>query len=222
METTPTKLKFTAQQEDLLKLAPLARIATKEPYQNLYTNGAVAWASNGLLTIHTVLDTSVQQSTAIAINAQKRYNIIAVSSGTITFDNGTITAKGKKSKINGISTEILSCEDVIGTDYTVNAKEFINQLKRTVYACQEGTNSVLSGVLLDNINIVATDGNILVRNIMSDKVLDEQIILPSKFVDERVKVFANAETLTMTTDKGAIKVTDGVTTNISRWLEETD
>src|SRR5574344_2735215 len=105
METTATKLKFTAQQEDLLKLAPLARIATKEPYSNIYTDGNVAWASNGLLTIHTVLDTSVQQSNAIAINAQKLYNIIAVSSGTITFDDGTITAKGKKSKINGIRSE---------------------------------------------------------------------------------------------------------------------
>src|SRR5574344_1502539 len=221
METTATKLKFTTQQEDLLALAPLARIATKEPYQNIYTNGAVAWASNGLLTIHTVLDTSVQQSTAIAINAQKRYNIIAVSSGTITFDNGTITAKGKKSKINGISQEILPYKDITGTDYTVNAKEFINQLKRTVYACQEGTNSVLSGVLLDNINIVATDGNILVCNSISEQVLDEQIILPAKFVDELIKVFSNADTLTLTTDKGAVKVTDGVTTIISRLLEGT-
>src|SRR5574344_1791681 len=169
METTATKLKFTAKQEDLLALAPLARIATKEPYQNIYTNGAVAWASNGLLTIHTVLDTNVQESTTIAINAQKLYNVIAVSSGTITFHDGTIMAKGKKSKINGISTEILSCEDVIGTDYTVNAKEFINQLKRTVYACQEGLNNVLSGVLIDNINLVATDGNILVHNVLSDR-----------------------------------------------------
>src|SRR5574344_113053 len=221
METTATKLKFTTQQEDLLALAPLARIATKEPYNNIYTNGAVAWSSNGSLTIHTVLTSSVQEPTTIAINAQKLYNVISVSSGTITFDNGTITAKGKKSKINGISTEILSCEDVIGTDYTVNAKEFINQLKRTVYACQEGTNSVLSGVLLDNINIVATDGNILVCNSISEQVLDEQIILPAKFVDELIKVFSNADTLTLTTDKGAVKVTDGVTTIISRLLEGT-
>src|SRR5574344_2382418 len=219
METT--KLKFTAQQEALLKLAPLARIATKEPYQNIYTNGAVAWASNGLLTIHTRTNAEVQQSNCIAINAQKLYNVIAVSSGTITFDNGTITAQGKKSKINGISTEILSCEDVIGTDYTVNAKEFINQLKRTVYACQEGSNSVLSGVLVDGTKLVATDGNILVANTLTVQVLDEQIILPSKFVEELVKVFANADTLTLTTDKGAIKVTDGVTTIISRLLEGT-
>ena len=220
METTATKLKFTAEQQELLKLAPLARIATKEPFNNIYTDGQQAWASNGLLTIHTMLDTTAQGD-CIAINAQKLYNIIAVSNGTITFDNGTITAKGKKSKINSISQDILPYKDVTGTDYTINAKEFINQLKRTVYACQEGTNSVLSGVLLDNINIVATDGNILVRNIMSDKVLDEQIILPSKFVDELVKVFANADTLTLTTDKGAIKVTDGVTTIISRLLEGT-
>src|SRR5574344_1108252 len=154
METTATKLKFTAQQEDLLKLAPLARIATKEPYQNIYTNGAVAWASNGLLTIHTRTNAEVQQSNCIAINAQKLYNVIAVSSGTITFDNGTITAKGKKSKINGISTEILPYKDITGTDYTVNAKEFINQLKRTVYACQEGVNSVLSGTLIDGLKLV--------------------------------------------------------------------
>src|SRR5574344_1974549 len=221
METTVTKLKFTAQQEELLKLAPLARIATKEPYQNIYTNGAVAWASNGLLTIHTVLDTNVQESTTIAINAQKLYNVIAVSSGTITFDDGTIMPKGKKSKINGISTEILSCEDVIGTDYTVNAKEFINQLKRTVYACGEGLNSILSGVLIDGTKLVATDGNILVCNSISEQILDEQIVLPSKFVDELIKVFSNADTLTMTTDKGAIKITDGVTTIISRLLEGT-
>ena len=214
------ELKFTAEQQELLKLAPLARIATKEPFNNIYTDGQQAWASNGLLTIHTTLDATAQGD-CIAINAQKLYNIIAVSNGTITFDNGTITAKGKKSKINSISQDILPYKDITGTDYTINAKEFINQLKRTVYACQEGTNSVLSGVLLDNINIVATDGNILVRNIMSDKVLDEQIILPSKFVEELVKVFANADTLTLTTDKGAIKVTDGVTTIISRLLEGT-
>src|SRR5574344_734240 len=221
METTATKLKFTAQQEDLLKLAPLARIATKEPYQNIYTDGTTAWASNGLLTIHTVLDTNVQEATTIAINAQKLYNIIAVSSGTITFDDGTITAKGKKSKINGISTKILSCEDITGTDYTVNAKEFINQLKRTVYACQDGLNSVLSGVLIDGTKLVATDGNILVCNSISEQVLDEQIVLPAKFVDELIKVFANSDTLTLTTDKGAIKITDGVTTIISRLLEGT-
>src|SRR5574344_1002866 len=221
METTATKLKFTAQQEDLLKLAPLARVATKEPYQNIYTDGTSAWASNGLLTIHTILDTNVQEPTKIAINAQKLYNIIAVSSGTITFDNGTITAKGKKSKINGISTEILPYKDITGTDYTINAKEFINQLKRTVYACQEGLNNVLSGVLIDGTKLVATDGNILVCNSLSEQILDEQIILPNKFVDELIKVFANAETLTMTTDKGAVKVTDGVTTIISRLLEGT-
>lgn len=214
-------LKFTAQQEDLLKLAPLARIATKEPYQNIYTDGAVAWASNGLLTIHTVLDTSVQNDTTIAINAQKLYNIIAVSSGTITFDDGTITAKGKKSKINGISQEILPYKGITGTDYTVNAKEFIKQLKRTVYACQEGLNSVISGVLIDGTKLVATDGNILVCNSISEQILDEQIILPSKFVDELIKVFANSDTLTLTTDKGAVKITDGVTTIISRLLEGT-
>src|SRR5574344_2949061 len=221
METTATKLKFTAKQEDLLALAPLARIATKEPYQNIYTNGAVAWASNGLLTIHTVLDTNVQESTTIAINAQKLYNIIAVSSGTITFDDGTITAKGKKSKINGISQDILPYKDITGTDYTVNAKEFINQLKRTVYACGEGLNSILSGVLIDGTKLVATDGNILVCNSISEQILEEQIILPAKFVDELIKVYANADTLTLTTDKGAVKITDGVTTIISRLLEGT-
>lgn len=219
METTATKLKFTAQQEDLLKLAPLARIATKEPYQNIYTDGEVAWASNGLLTIHTVLDTITKAESTIAINAQKLYNIIAVSSGTITFDDGTITAKGKKSKINGISQDILPYKDITGTDYTVNAKEFINQLKRTVYACQEGLNSVLSGVLIDGTKLVATDGSILVSNGLSEQVLDEQIILPSKFVDELIKVFSNADTLTLTTDKGAVKITDGVTTIISRLIE---
>src|SRR5574344_144327 len=221
METTATKLKFTAKQEDLLALAPLARIATKEPYQNIYTNGAVAWASNGLLTIHTVLDTSVQEATTIAINAQKLYNVIAVSNGTITFDDGTITAKGKKSKINGISQEILSYKDIIGTNYTINAKEFINQLKRTVYACAEYANNLLSGVLIDGTKLVATDGNILVANTLSDCILDEQIILPSKFVEELVKVFSNADTLTLTTDKGAVKITYGVTTIISRLLEGT-
>src|SRR5574344_1014793 len=221
METTATKLKFTAQQEDLLKLAPLARIATKEPYQNLYTNGTVAWASNGLLTIHTILDTNVQEPTTISINAQKLYNVISVSTGTITFDDGTITAKGKKSKINGISQEILPYKDITGTDYKVNAKEFINQLKRTVYACQEGVNSVLSGTLIDGLKLVATDGNILVCNSISEQILDEQIILPAKFVDELIKVFANSDTLTLTTDKGAVKITDGVTTIISRLLEGT-
>ena len=214
------ELKFTAEQQELLKLAPLARIATKEPFNNIYTDGQQAWASNGLLTIHTTLDATAQGD-CIAINAQKLYNIIAVSNGTITFDYGTITAKGKKSKIIGISQEILPYKDITGTDYEVNAKEFINQLKRTVYACQEGSNSILSGVLVDGTKLVATDGNILVRNVMSDKVLDEQIILPSKFVDELVKVFTNAETLTLTTDKGAFKVTDGVTTIISRLLEGT-
>ena len=220
MEATATKLKFTAKQEDLLKLAPLARIATKEPFNNIYTDGNVAWASNGLLTIHTTLD-AMAQGDCIAINAQKLYNIIAVSNGTITFDNGTITAKGKKSKINSISQDILPYKDITGTDYTINAKEFINQLKRTVYACGEGLNSILSGVLIDGTKLVATDENILVANTLTAQVLDEQIILPSKFVDELVKVFANAETLTMTTDKGAIKVTDGVTTIISRLLEGT-
>ena len=106
METTATKLKFTAKQEDLLALAPLARIATKEPFNNIYTDGNVAWASNGLLTIHTRTNAEVQQSNCIAINAQKLYNVIATSNGTITFDNGTITAKGKKSKINAISQDI--------------------------------------------------------------------------------------------------------------------
>src|SRR5574344_2093059 len=221
METTATKLKFTAKQEDLLALAPLARIATKEPYQNIYTNGAVAWASNGLLTIHTVLDTSVQEATTIAINAQKLYNVIATSNGTITFDNGTITAKGKKSKINGISQDILSYKDITGTDYEVKAKEFINQLKRTVYACQECSNSILSGVLIDGTKLVATDGNILVCNSLSEQILDKQIILPSKFVDELIKVFANADTLTLTTDRGAVKIKDGITTIISRLLEGT-
>ena len=219
METTATKLKFTAKQEDLLALAPLARIATKEPYQNIYTNGAVAWASNGILTIHTILDTTASEGDCIAINAQKLYNVIATSNGTITFDNGTITAKGKKSKINAISTEILPYKDIIGTDYEVNAKEFINQLKRTVYACQEGSNSILSGVLVDGTKLVAIDGHILVCNSLTAQVLDDQIILPSKFVEELVKVFATADTLTLTTDKGAVKVTDGVTTIISRLLE---
>jgi len=219
METTATKLKFTAKQEDLLALAPLARIATKEPFNNIYTDGQQAWASNGLLTIHTILYTQAAEGDCIAINAQKLYNVIAVSNGTITFDNGTITAKGKKSKINAISTDILPYKDITGTDYTINAKEFINQLKRTVYACQEGTNSILSGVLVDGTKLVATDGNILVANTLTAQVLDEQIILPNKFVDELVKVFSNAETLTLTTDKGAIKVTDGVTTIISRLLE---
>ena len=132
MGKTATKLKFTAEQQELLKLAPLARIATKEPFNSIYTDGQQAWASNGLLTIHTMLDTTAQGD-CIAINAQKLYNIIAVSNGTITFDNGTITVKGKKSKINGISQEILPYKDITGTDYTVNAKEFIKQLKRTVY-----------------------------------------------------------------------------------------
>ena len=219
METTATKLKFTAKQEDLLALAPLARIATKEPFNNIYTDGDVAWATNGLITIHTTLNTGLVGMNAIAINAQKFYNIIVASSGTITFDNGTITAKGKKSKINAISTDVLPYKDITGTDYEVNAKEFINQLKRTVYACQEGSNSVLSGVLVDGTKLAATDGNILVANTLTAQVLDEQIILPSKFVDELVKVFANADTLTLTTDNGAIKVTDGVTTIISRLLE---
>ena len=219
METTATKLKFTAKQEDLLALAPLARIATKEPFNNIYTDGQQAWASNGILTIHTILDTTASEGDCIAINAQKLYNVIATSNGTITFDNGTITAKGKKSKINAISQDILPYKDITGTDYEVNAKEFINQLKRTVYACQEGTNSILSGVLIDGTKLAATDGNILVANTLTAQVLDEQIILPSKFVEELVKVFANAEILTLTTDNGAIKVTDGVTTIISRLLE---
>lgn len=49
-------------------------------------------------------------------------------------------------------------KDITGTDYEVNAKEFINQLKRTVYACKEQANDILSGLLIDDNKLVALDG----------------------------------------------------------------
>lgn len=228
METTATKLKFTAQQQDLLVLRHLANIAKAsninpilqyvnlEPISNTELK---AWVTNLDITMSTIIPVQMEEQEELSLNAQKLYEVINTMTGVITFDDANLKSKGKSGKVLNRTTEKLAYKDITGTDYTVNAKEFINQLKRTVYACQEGSNSVLSGVLVDGTKLAATDGNILVCNSLSSKVLDEQIILPSKFVEELVKVFANADTLTLTTDKGAIKVTDGVTTIISRLLE---
>ena len=229
METTATKLKFTAKQEDLLVLRHLANIAKAnginpilqyvnlEPISNTELK---AWVTNLDITMSTIIPVQMDEQEELSLNAQKLYEVINTMTGVITFDDANLKSKGKSGKVLNRTTEKLAYKDITGTDYEVNAKEFINQLKRTVYAASpEYTNNILSGVLIDNINIVATDGNILVCNSLSSEVLSDQIILPSKFVEELVKVFSNADTLTLTTDKGAIKVTDGVTTIISRLLE---
>lgn len=223
-------LKFTAKQEDLLVLRHLANIAKAnginpilqyvnlEPISNTELK---AWVTNLDITMSTIIPVQMDEQEELSLNAQKLYQVISTMNGTVTFDDGCLKSKGKSGKVLNRTSEKLQYKDITGTDYEVNAKEFINQLKRTVYACQEGSNSVLSGVLIDGTKLVATDGNILVCNSLSSEVLDEQIILPSKFVEELVKVFANADTLILTTDKGAVKITDGVTTIISRLLEGT-
>lgn len=229
METTATKLKFTAKQEDLLVLKHLANIAKAsninpilqyvnlEPISNTELK---AWVTNIDITMSTIIPVQMDEQEELSLNAQKLYQVISTMNGIVTFDDGCLKSKGKSGKVLNRTSEKMPYKDIIGTDYEVNAKEFINQLKRTVYAANpEYTNNILSGVLVDGTKLVATDGNILVANTLTAQVLDEQIILPSKFVEELVKVFANAETLTLTTDKGAIKVTDGVTTIISRLLE---
>src|SRR5574344_833518 len=230
METTATKLKFTAQQEDLLVLKHLANIAKAnginpilqyvnlEPISNTELK---AWVTNLDITMSTIIPVQMDEQEELSLNAQKLYQVVSTMAGTVTFDDGCLKSKGKSGKVLNRTNEKMPYKDITGTDYEVKAKEFINQLKRTVYACQECSNSVLSGVLVDGTKLVATDGNILVANTLTAQVLDEQIILPSKFVDELVKVFANADTLTLTTDKGAVKITDGVTTIISRLLEGT-
>src|SRR5574344_1849045 len=230
METTATKLKFTAQQEDLLVLKHLANIAKAnginpilqyvnlEPISNTELK---AWVTNLDITMSTIIPVQMDEQEELSLNAQKLYEVINTMTGVITFDDANLKSKGKSGKVLNRTNEKMPYKDITGTDYEVNAKEFINQLKRTVYACREVSNSILSGVLVDGTKLVATDGTILVANTLTVQVLDEQIILPSKFVEELVKVFANADTLTLTTDKGAIKVTDGVTTIISRLLEGT-
>lgn len=221
-------LKFTAKQEDLLVLKHLANIAkvnginpilqyvNLEPINNTELK---AWVTNLDITMSTIIPVQMDEQEELSLNAQKLYEVINTMTGVITFDDANLKSKGKSGKVLNRTSEKMPYKDITGTDYEINAKEFINQLKRTVYACKEQANDILSGLLIDDNKLVATDGNILVCNSLSSEVLDKRIILPSKFVEELVKVFATADTLTLTTDKGAIKVTDGVTTIISRLLE---
>ena len=139
-----------------------------------------AWVTNLDITMSTIIPVQMDEQEELSLNAQKLYQVISTMNGIVTFDNGCLKSKGKSGKVLNRTIEKMPYKDVTGTDYEVNAREFINQLKRTVYACQEGSNSILSGVLVDGTKLAATDGNILLCNSLSSEVLNEQKLIITK------------------------------------------
>ena len=102
METTATKLKFTAKQEDLLVLKHLANIAKAnginpilqyvnlEPISNTELK---AWVTNIDITMSTIIPVQMDEQEELSLNAQKLYQVISTMNGIVTFNDGCLKSK---------------------------------------------------------------------------------------------------------------------------------
>lgn len=220
-----TSLKFTAHQVDLAPILGHLVRGTNNLFPNvkIEANGKDAMTlttTNGNLTMVASVPTRTNDGNALTINCKELHDVASRLSGTVEFDNGKIQAGKRKISLQVCSTEnFMPSKELKGTAVTVDAKELITQLRKTLIGTNQlDSNNLLSGILLDGQNVVATDGNMLVVNKLSKPIFETQVILPRALVDEMTKCFANSETLDIVANETFIQISDGVITLTSTLL----
>ena len=217
-------MKFTTNQQDLAPiLVHLSRITS-----NLLPNVQLT-ASTDTLTLYTsdcsvymsaTIPAVVEEAGTVTMDCKELSALINRLTGKVNYDNGIVKANGSKFKFVPTQAEMPVVPILEETPITVDAKELITQLKKTLIgAAPTFTGNLLSGILLDGQNVVATDGNMMIVNRLSAKLFDEQVILPSKLVDEMTKCFANANSLSIATNGRNITISSDTMTITSTLLE---
>lgn len=135
----------------------------------------------------------ILDETPIAVNVQNFYNIVSKLDGAITFDNGLITCKKHKIRLE-VNTEINFKDiDLQQSFYEIEFKELKKAMQGCLYACDKTAQNILSGICLNGNEIVAIDGNRLVKIELKTELPFGEIIIPEKMANEIIKTFDGVE-----------------------------
>ena len=218
-------LQFTANKEDLAIISNLTRATGNVGAQ---TNIKLEATSKDLLTLTTsngslLMQAKVKainaQGDAITMNAKKLSDIILRINGNINFDNGVIKfGKSKLTIPTMVSTEIVSMTPPEGDIITINSKELVNQLRKTIYATSTDISNLLGGVSINVNEVVAIDGNMMAINKLSTDILKEQIVIPKILAEEIIKNFADSD-IDIIIGKNKIMISNDKLTIVSGILE---
>lgn len=148
---------------------------------------------------------------------------LATVSGELTFtlDENKLKGTSGESHITLLTLageEFPTFPEVTGESRELPAVEFQEGLKRVVDAVSgEETRAMLTGVLLDDNNLVATDTHRLHKVMLSESVSDEKTIIPASAL--RVVANLQGEALFMTVQDALASFKCGNTTFITRVID---
>lgn len=194
------QLQFTANKEDLAIISNLTRatgnVGAQSNIRLEATNKDLLTltTSNGTLLMQAKVKAINAQGEAITMNAKKLSDIISRINGNINFNDGVIKfGKSKLTIPTMAGNEIISITPPEGDIVTINSKELVNQLRKTIYATSIDISNLLGGVSININEVVAIDGNVMAVNKLSTDILDEQIVIPKILAEEIIKNFADTD-----------------------------
>lgn len=218
-------MKFTANQTDLLVLGHLAR-QTSKMFPNIKIEATsndvlTCSASDGIISMQAKVKCIDGQGSCL-IEGKKFYELISKLSGKINFDNGIIKSGKSKFKLPIVEdvANFLEIAEVTGETKTIETKEFLGQLRKTVFATSNDTSNILGGVSVNGSDLAATNGNILALNKLTTDI-SVDAILPKMLCDELIKCFNDVDEFDVINDRIGITFSTPDFTLTSRLIEGT-
>lgn len=207
-------MKFKVEQQDLIKaLNAVSRIVPK--MASIYSNVKIENLVNCIRFTATNSVTSIQydipaeeiDGTFILINPLNLLPIVSRLNGTINFDNGILKAGKSKFKIPYSNAEYINIDfDFHNDPVEVDIKELKTALTKTIYARSTIENQIISGIYINDKEVVATDGNILVINKIENKI--GNFVITKECANEIIKLF-DSETVYISNEKNKIIISNG-------------
>ena len=221
-------MKFTVKQEEFNKaLQNLVRNTTEKLdfYKTIkieqHSNDRLKLtATNGIVTMICKVPAVNVNGEPVLINARKLSDIVARLTGNITFDNGVLKCGKSKIKLEMENPEhFIPVEELECVLNEIDATEFKNALKGRLFACDVVSQSILSGICINNRNVASTNGNMLaLYELYYDLPFDTDIIINNKLALEIVKCF-EGETIKVGLNNKQIVLLDDNVTIYSRLID---
>ena len=191
------------------------------------------------MTVVAIVEAQIKEEGKITLPAKKLSDIVTrMSDGLISFklneetNSVNVTCKNTKFEIIGISASEFPTVSEVNTDEAnaieIELKPFAKAIKQAGFAAAGyESNNLLSGVVCnisENIlEMASTDGNRLarVREKLDDKGKTSQLIIPSKTLQEFIKMsaFIDEDFVKIYTDKTKLIIKSENTMIISRLME---